>query len=326
MSASSASRGRVEQGVRARPAAPRPRRARPAPRLASAASTSSGWLRAPGPPHVFGVGRVAHGLAARPWLAMAMAYRRPACGSQRQWRRVSSTKAWASACSVGSCARSSPRELARRSPYSARGSGMAGVRPAEAAFVRGQRLHLLHRVLHQVLQRHAFVGDAVDERGVGAVLQQPPHQVGQQRVVAAHRRVDAAGPAQRCRQAVGSPAPPVRTAARPCRAGTGTRTARLPGGGVGHRVDGRQRVRVVGGELREHGVRRRQQPPRAGQVGHVGVGLARIDGVAVLAVELRALDLAVPVGALDQPHHQPAAAAPRPGRSAPPPPAGQRLL
>jgi hypothetical protein len=64
------------------------------------------------------------------------------------------------------------------------------------------------------------VGDAVDEGGVGAVLQQAAHQVGQQRLVRADRRVDAAGPAQ----PVGHRSPPVRRAARPCRAGTGTRT------------------------------------------------------------------------------------------------------
>ena len=70
----------------------------------------------------------------------------------------------------------------------------------------------------------ASVGDAVDERGVGAVLEQPPHQVGEQRVVRADRRVDAARPAE---LAFGRARPrPARTAARPCRAGTGTRTVR----------------------------------------------------------------------------------------------------
>ena len=43
---------------------------------------------------------------------------------------------------------------------------------------------------------HRRVGDAIDERGVGAVLEQAPHEVGQQRLVRAHRRVDAAGPAE----------------------------------------------------------------------------------------------------------------------------------
>ena len=38
-----------------------------------------------------------------------------------------------------------------------------------------------------------FVGQLVHERRVGAVLQQPAHQVGQQVAVLADRRVDAAG-------------------------------------------------------------------------------------------------------------------------------------
>jgi hypothetical protein len=46
------------------------------------------------------------------------------------------------------------------------------------------------------VERNRRVGDAVHERGVGAVLQQAPHQVGQQRLVRAHRRVDAARPPQ----------------------------------------------------------------------------------------------------------------------------------
>ena len=80
---------------------------------------------------------------------------------------------------------------------------------------------------------------------------------------------------------------------------------------AGQRVDRRQRVRVVRRELRIDLGRRGQQLARAGEVGDVGVGLARVDRIAVLAVDLRALDLAVPVGALHQPHHQAAAAAPR---------------
>ena len=47
-----------------------------------------------------------------------------------------------------------------------------------------------------------------------------------------------------------------------------------------------------------------EQFPRAGEVGDVGVDLAREDRKAFEAVDLRALDLAVPVGALDQPHHE----------------------
>src|SRR5579859_6796677 len=38
----------------------------------------------------------------------------------------------------------------------------------------------------------ALVDDAVDKRGVGAVLQEPPYQIGEQILMAADRRVDPA--------------------------------------------------------------------------------------------------------------------------------------
>lgn len=78
-----------------------------------------------------------------------------------------------------------------------------------------------------------------------------------------------------------------------------------PGGEVrpGHGVDRRQRVRVVRGELREHRVRGVQQAARAGDIGDIGVDLAGIDREIGQPVHLRPFDLGVPVGALDQPHH-----------------------
>ena len=78
---------------------------------------------------------------------------------------------------------------------------------------------------------------------------------------------------------------------------------------LGHVVDAGQRLRVVRGELGVDRIGRIQQLARAGQVAHVRIDLARIDRVAGLAAFLGALDLAVPIGALDQPHHQAAAAA-----------------
>ena len=87
----------------------------------------------------------------------------------------------------------------------------------------------------------------------------------------------------------------------------------LPGVEVaaGQFDDAGERARVVGGELREHRVRRGEQPARAGEVGDVGVHLAREHRIILQPIDLRALDLGIPVGALDQPHHQPVAAAPR---------------
>ena len=64
------------------------------------------------------------------------------------------------------------------------------------------------------------------------------------------------------------------------------------------------------GELRIDGVRRRQQAAGAGEIGEIAVRLAGIDRVVGQAVDLGALDLAIPVGALDQADHQAPPAAP----------------
>ena len=56
------------------------------------------------------------------------------------------------------------------------------------------------------------------------------------------------------------------------------------------------------------------QRARAGQIGHIGVLLVREHGVAGEAEFLRALDLAVPIGALDQANHEANAVAARNAR------------
>ncbi|MCY1219377.1 hypothetical protein D9M72_313510 [compost metagenome] len=178
------------------------------------------------------------------------------------------------------------------------------MRQAHRAFLRGHALDGRDRVFHQRVERNRRIGDAVHERGVGAVLQQPPHQVGQQRLVRAHRRVDAAGPPERAHHLL---VQRLAHAVQALELVLARRVARR----VGHRVDRGQRVGVVRGELRVHRVGRIEQPARAREVRHVGVGLARVDRVARQPVELRALDLAVPVGALHEPHHEPVAAAAR---------------
>ncbi len=47
-----------------------------------------------------------------------------------------------------------------------------------------------------VVDRHRRIGGDRDERRVGAVLQQPPHQIGEQVAMAADRRIDPAGRAR----------------------------------------------------------------------------------------------------------------------------------
>ena len=56
----------------------------------------------------------------------------------------------------------------------------------------GEGAHRRQRVAGDHFGRHVVVQEGVHERGVGAVLQQPPHQVGEEFAVLADRRVDPA--------------------------------------------------------------------------------------------------------------------------------------
>ena len=164
----------------------------------------------------------------------------------------------------------------------------------------------LDRVGDQLVDRQRRIADAVDEGGVGAVFQQTPHQVRQERLVGAHRSVDAARPAQAAfGDGLGDLLVERLTHAVQALELVLARVVVL----AGQLVDGGQRLGVVGGKLRVDGVRGIQQLLGTDLVRHVGVHLAGVDRVAVHAVELCTLDLAVPVGALDQADHQPVVAA-----------------
>ena len=78
---------------------------------------------------------------------------------------------------------------------------------------------------------------------------------------------------------------------------------------AGKMIDCRQRLRIVSGELREHRVARAEQLAGAGDIADIGMDLAGEDREIRLPFDLRALDLAVPISALDQPHHDPVARA-----------------
>ena len=140
----------------------------------------------------------------------------------------------------------------------------------------------------------ARVDDAVDEGGIGAVLEQPAHEIRQQVLVRAHRRVDAA----RRALARGVRDDAVELLAHAVQALELEDAAAAPR----EVEDARHRVRVVGRELRVDHVGRVEHQARAGEVGDVGALLPRVDGVARMAALLGALDLAVPVRTLDEPH------------------------
>ena len=180
------------------------------------------------------------------------------------------------------------------------------MRQAGLAFLLRQFFYRADRVGHQLVQRQGIVRDTVDERGIGAVLQQTTHQIRQQRLVGAHRGVDPARPIQ---FAVGDLAHHLLVQ----RFAHAVQALELILARVvvlaRQLVDSRQSMGVVGGELRINQVRHRQQLFRAGEIGDVGVNLAGVDRIAFETFHLRAFDFAVPVGAFHQTDHQATAAA-----------------
>ena len=154
-------------------------------------------------------------------------------------------------------------------------------------------LGLCEWVGHDLFERHAFVHETVDERGVGAVLEQPSYEIGEQigmradRCIGAHGRkiLDAASRfvVEQAAHAVQALELERYALAAQCE----------------YRADA---VGVVGGELRVHDRTRSDQALGATEPRGVGGGLARVDRVLLEAAFLRALDLAVPVRALDETH------------------------
>ncbi len=82
----------------------------------------------------------------------------------------------------------------------------------------------------------------------------------------------------------------------------------LDAGGVGQPAHGGQRMGVVRGELGVDEGGRVDQGLGADEVGKVGRRLGRMHRIVVAAHDLGTLDLGIPIGALDQAHHQAAAA------------------
>ena len=139
----------------------------------------------------------------------------------------------------------------------------------------GRLFHLRNRIAGDIRHRQALIDNAIDERGIGAVFQQSPHQVGQQLGMRTHGRVDAAGRSRRLplHQLLVKIMPHAMQALEL----EGSRISLGQGQHIGHGV------RIVGGELRmnQRGVRF-HQPARAGQIRNIRIYLAgehRIGGV-----------------------------------------------
>ena len=86
---------------------------------------------------------------------------------------------------------------------------------------RDQRARQIRRILEERFDRDGGVGDAIDEGCVGAVFQEPAHEIGKQRFMRADRRINPARAVE-----MGGADHLFDTAVRPCRAGTETHTGR----------------------------------------------------------------------------------------------------
>ena len=127
------------------------------------------------------------------------------------------------------------------------------------------------RIGHHFLGRQARIDDAIDERGVGAVFEQAAHEIRQQIFVRTDRRVHPAG--------VLAPGT-AHDAVVQLRAHAVQALEFEPVGiaaeHLGHVRDG---VRIVRGELRIDTFAGTLEQARAGEIGHIGVRLAREHGI-----------------------------------------------
>ena len=151
-------------------------------------------------------------------------------------------------------------------------------------------LRRLDRIGNHGVDRQGVVGQAIDERGIGAILQQPTHQIGHEVCVGADRGINAAGQA----------APVAAQHLLIKRLAHAMQSLELERPVAGGDRDARHRLRVVRGELREKGAGIRQQQAHRGEIGYIGGELAREHRVVGEPPLLRPLDLAVPIGAFDQ--------------------------
>jgi hypothetical protein len=146
--------------------------------------------------------------------------------------------------------------------------------------------------------RHPLVQQGVDEGGVGAVLEQAADQIGQQVLMPADGGVGAHGHGP---EMLGGGV--IEGLAHAVQRWNSIFTPRL----LRHAVNGGQRMGVVGRELGIEVRRGVDHGAGADEVVEVGRGLGREDRIVGAAEDLGALDLGVPVGALDQTDHQAAA-------------------
>ena len=158
-----------------------------------------------------------------------------------------------------------------------------------------QAPHAADRIADDFLNGQFLVDDAIDEGGIGAVLQQAAHEIGEQILVAADGGIHAA----RVAAGIGRDDMIVKRLAHAMQA------LKLEIAAIAREFEnGAHRMGVVGGELGIERLLLRQQTFRAGDIRDIRRGLAGEDRVAFEPALLALLDLAIPIGALDEAHHE----------------------
>ena len=198
------------------------------------------------------------------------------CQVSRLARCMSPRGGCGHAIRLGDC--SQPAEFVAAVEVEAAGILAVGIERARQrdALVRAVRLgEQRERIGDQALERHRRIGDLVHEGGVGAVLQHPAHQVREQIVEAAHRRIDPAG----CRRFGRE-----RRIERFAHAEQALEFEFLPAGKLEHRRDG---AAIVRRKCRVNGAGEFEQPLRARRVAEIGRRLARVDRIVGHAQHLR---------------------------------------
>ncbi len=141
--------------------------------------------------------------------------------------------------------------------------------------------------------RDGGVGELMNERAVGTIFEQAAYKIGQQFAVATHWRIGTAGKALFPHQALVQSLPHAVQALEfeiPAVAGP------IDQGGDGQGVVTRK------GRIDMRGI---EHVARTGQIRDICRGLAGEERIIAHAVDLGLLDLGIPIGAFNQPDHQP---------------------
>ena len=158
-----------------------------------------------------------------------------------------------------------------------------------------------NRIDDQLFDGHIVIPHSVDEGRVGSVFEQSAHEIGKQGFMRAHRRIDAARTIEpTCTNHIFIQRLAHAVQALKFIVAMGKFLAR-------QLIDCGHCLRVMRGELRKDMLTLSEQFARASDIANIGMNLAGEHRKVFQAINLSALDLGIPIGALDQPDHDPMA-------------------